>query len=131
MSIAATSSSLRTATRPLTGTPSKAFASSMTGTGHICPRTSTTIAPWAELRGAPGVRWARTSATAGGRTERNSSTCAAVASRPSETRMLPSVNAPIAARTWLGVRVLEVQEEPEETAKPARSRAPSRDSPST
>ena len=40
------------------------------------------------------------------------------------TRTLPWVSTPIAARTWLGSSVLEVQAEPEATANPRRSSSP-------
>ena len=49
----------------------------------------------------------------------------------SVTRTLPWVSTPIAASTWLGSRVLEVQAEPLATANPASSKAPTRASPST
>ena len=41
--------------------------------------------------------------------------------RGSDTRTLPCVSAPIAARTWLGSSVLEVHADPDATAKPRRS----------
>ena len=50
--------------------------------------------------------------------------------RGSETRTLPSDSTPIARSTWLGVSVLDVHDEPDDTEKPALSSAWSRASPS-
>ena len=52
-------------------------------------------------------------------------------SRCSETRTLPCDSTPIASSTWDGRSVDDVQDEPDETAKPRRSSACSSASPST
>ncbi|CAM5232008.1 hypothetical protein SALBM135S_08783 [Streptomyces alboniger] len=44
---------------------------------------------------------------------------------------MPSLSTPIALRTWLGVSVELVHEEPDDTEKPARSSSCSSVSPST
>lgn len=110
------------------------LASSMTGIGHRLPRAFTTSEPepagvFAGAAGAPS--FSRTAKTAAGSTDRNRSTSASGTPGGSDTRTLPSVRTPIAFRTWLGVSVLLVHEEPEETEKPFRSSSCSRVSPST
>src|SRR4051794_12881034 len=84
---------------------------------------------------SPTPSSARTAATVGARATVKAATSAA---RPGETavsgrvtRTLPCVRTPIAASTWLGSKVLEVQAEPLATANPARSKAPTTASPST
>src|SRR5262249_24558390 len=66
-----------------------------------------------------------------GSSARKRCTCAAVVSRCSDTRTLPCESTPIASSTWLGRSVDEVHDEPDETAKPRRSSACSKASPST
>ena len=53
------------------------------------------------------------------------------AGRGRVTRTLPWVRTPMAASTWLGSSVLDVQADPLATAKPAASKAPTTASPST
>lgn len=148
MSSPAASSSDSTVTTPPTGTSPITLASSITGIGHSLPSESTTrpsapvgpavapaaaaaaaAAPAAPAVGAPSC--ARTSATTPGSTSRNRPTSASSVPGGSDTRTLPSDSTPIALSTWLGVSVPDVQDEPDDTEKPARSSAVSSTSPST
>lgn len=83
----------------------------------------------AAAAGAPSL--CRTSATTPGSTPRKPSTSSSVVPAGSDTRMFPSVRTPMALRTWLGVSVLLVQDDPDETENPARSNSWSKVSPST
>ncbi|CAM5716250.1 hypothetical protein SVIOM342S_01434 [Streptomyces violaceorubidus] len=110
------------------------LASSITGTGQRRPSASTTRSGPAARTvsvavGAPSL--SRTAATVPGSTSRNRSTSPSVVPGGSDTRTLPSLSTPIALRTWLGVSVLLVQDDPEDTEKPARSSSCSKVSPST
>ena len=105
----------------------------MTGIGHLLPRESTTSTSASRTTvsetGAPS--FSRTAVTARGRTARNLSTSSSAAPSGSETRTFPSLSTPMARSTWLGVSVLLVQDEPDETEKPSRSSSCSSASPST
>ena len=67
-------------------------------------------------------------------TAQNASTWAAAVGATAASgrviRTLPWVSAPIAARTWLGSRVLAVHADPDATAKPRRSNSRTSASPS-
>lgn len=154
MSCRAASSSESTVTVPPTGTSWIAFASSMTGSGQRLPSESTTRpagsagSPGSSPAGAasaapPAVVAAvsrpaagtpsrsRTARTTCGSTSRKRSTSASSVPYGSETRTFPSDSTPIARSTWLGVRVLDVQDDPDDTENPARSSSCSSASPST
>lgn len=108
------------------------FANSMTGIGQRLPRASTTRESsrvTADGTGAPS--FSRTPATAPGSTSRKRSTSSEAVPHGRETLTFPSLSTPIALSTWLGVSVLLVQDDPEETEKPARSSSCSNVSPST
>lgn len=132
MSSRAASSSESTRTVPPTGTSPITLASSMTGIGQRLPRESTTSsAERTRVAGAGAPSFSRTDATAPGSTSRNRSTSASATPRGSDTRTFPSLSTPIARSTWLGVSVLLVHEDPDETENPARSSSCSSASPST
>ena len=94
------------------------LASSMIGTGQSCPAAVDLEVARSHL----GAVARRGSAPRPGERGENPSTSSSVVSRRSETRTLPCVSAPIAARTWLGSSVDAVQAEPLATANPRRSR---------
>lgn len=134
MSSRTASSSESTVTVPPTGTSPITFASSITGIGHRFPSASTTRVPaGAASRGGPtgAPSRSRTSATTRGSTSRKRSTSWPEVPFGSDTRTFPSDSTPMALSTWLGVSVLLVQDEPDDTEKPARSSSCSSVSPST
>src|SRR5690606_32013342 len=94
-------------------------------------RTTRTLRPSTGPHRPTTPASARSAATIPGSSAKNRSTCASVVSRCSDNRTFPCDSTPIASRTWLGRSVDEVHEEPDETAKPRRSRACSNASPST
>ena len=57
--------------------------------------------------------------------------CSSVVPGCTETRRLPEVRAPIATKTCDGSSADDVHDDPDDTAKPRRSRAESNASPST
>ena len=112
-----------------------AAASRITGSGQRRPRASTTSSSPVTGPAAPSSA-PRTAATASGSTAQEPLDVGrrgrgATAASGRVTRTLPWVSTPIAARTWLGSSVLEVQAEPDATAKPRRSSSPTSASPST
>ena len=66
-----------------------------------------------------------------GSTARKRSTSSSVVSRPTDTRTLPWVRAPIAASTWLGSSADDVHADPLATSNPRRSSSVTSASPST
>src|SRR6478735_9599216 len=102
------------------------------GLGQLDDRPGAGHAAAVELhpahRGAPAS--ARRRWTTPGSSPASRCTTAESVSRPSETRTLPCVSAPIAASTWLGSRLLAVHAEPLATPKPSRSSSVTSASPS-